>query len=290
MQRRHFMKSATTGSLTTMMAAHGEASFAAGTAPVKEDPADPAWLHEAKALPTFEVIDTRSAQGRLDLRPKRVVMRDLIMAHGHACDGLVKGAYALRALADFAFPGQPLDRTDLLVVTKNSPCLGDVAAYLTGGRVRFGSHRLDRDFGVQFVVQKISTGEAWEVREKPGIFPALYARWEQTLLTDPTLTGSTKANLLGVHEAEVWNWVRNTLLTQNPADVYEVRKLARVELPPALPAEPGVRTDVINRLVAAPDDFLNPYDLHAVPPLELPEFNIWVRRYRVGPTAWQTVS
>jgi formylmethanofuran dehydrogenase subunit E len=105
-----------------------------------EDSYVPPWLAEATALPRFEVVDTRSAQGRLDPRPKQVTVRDLILFHGHACDGLLRGAYALRALADAAFPGRPFDRTDLMVVSKNSPCLGDVAAFLTGGRARFGTH------------------------------------------------------------------------------------------------------------------------------------------------------
>jgi formylmethanofuran dehydrogenase subunit E len=66
-----------------------------------------------------------------------VTVADLVLFHGHACDGLLRGIWAMRALADVAFPDQPFDRSDLLVVSKNSPCLGDLAAYLTGGRARF---------------------------------------------------------------------------------------------------------------------------------------------------------
>jgi hypothetical protein len=113
----------------------------------------PAWL-EVPGLPVFEVIDTRSAQGRLDHRPKRVTVADLVLFHGHACDGLLRGAWAMRALCDAAFGAAPLDRSDLLAVSRNSPCLGDVAAYLTGGRARFGTHRLDPDLGAGFQIRK----------------------------------------------------------------------------------------------------------------------------------------
>ena len=140
-----------------------------------------AWLQEAVALPQFEVLDSRSPQGRLDNKPKTVTMDDLVRFHGHACDGLVRGAYAMRALADVALPGKPFDRTDLRIVSKNSPCLGDVAAYLTGARVRYGTHRLDDSLGVGFIVQVISTGETWEVREEPGFLPPLLGAWDQAL-------------------------------------------------------------------------------------------------------------
>jgi len=122
----------------------------------------PAWLEDT-VLPSFEVIDTRSAQGRLNPRPKTVTVADLVLFHGHGCDGLLRGTWAMRALADVAFPGQPFDRSDLVVVSKNSPCLGDLAAYLAGGRARFGTHRLDDTLGVGFKVQRLSNGEAWEV-------------------------------------------------------------------------------------------------------------------------------
>ncbi|MHB1612947.1 MAG: FmdE family protein, partial [Actinomycetes bacterium] len=69
-------------------------------------------------------------------------MADLILFHGHACDGLVRGAYALRALVDVATEDGVVDRTGLLVVSTSSSCLGDVAAYRTGagpGPVPLGS-------------------------------------------------------------------------------------------------------------------------------------------------------
>jgi hypothetical protein len=223
-----------------------------------DDPFMPAWLDEAVALPSFEVIDTRSAQGRLDRQRKVVTIRDLVLFHGHACDGLLRGAYALRALADVAFPGRPLDRSDLLVVSKNSPCLGDVAAYLTGGRARFATHRLDESLGVGFVVQVISTGETWRVSEEPGFFPALISTWEAALLEEDRIDPADKAEFVAVNETAQWNWLRSALLPSRPAEHYQVQALRGVELPLAL--HPAQRSDVVNRNICPPDVFASPYE------------------------------
>lgn len=223
----------------------------------------PPWLAEATDLPRFTVPDTRSAQGRLDTRAKIVTVADLVLFHGHACDGLLRGAYAFAALAATAFTGGLIDRTNLAVVSKNSPCLGDVAAYLTGGRVRFGTHLLDDTFGVRFVVREISTGTTWEVREEPGFFPQLIARWDAALLDDAltdsgALSAADKAELVAVNEAVQWNWVRTVLLPSRPAEHYFVRELGDAELP--APAIEARRTDVVNRDVAPSAHFRSPYE------------------------------
>jgi len=223
----------------------------------------PSWLDDAVALPQFEVIDTRSAQGRLDPRPKIVTVADLVLMHGHACDGLLRGAYALRALGDVAFGGRPFDRTDLLVVSKNSPCLGDIAAYLTGGRARFGTHRLDDQLGVGFIVRVQSTGETWEVREEPGFFPPLIVAWDaavldSSLVDDGSFSPADKAELVAINEAAQWNWVRRVLLPSRPADHYLVRAIDDVELPDAV--HDARRTDIVNRDLAEPSEFTSPYE------------------------------
>lgn len=239
----------------------------------------PVWL-DVPGLPTFEVIDTRSAQGRLDLRPKTVTVADLVLFHGHACDGLLRGVWAMRALADVAFGEAPFDRSDLLVVSKNSPCLGDVAAYLTGGRARFGTHRLDTSLGVGFQIRVLSSGATWEVREDPGFFPDLIGAWEAALLGD--LDEHDKRELLAHHEAAQWDWVREALLPSAPADHYRVTQLDGLELPPALLE--ARRTDTVNRAVEPPVDVVSPYD----PDLDAPGSNApaggrWAERYEEGP-------
>lgn len=212
----------------------------------------PAWLEQAPNLPRFRVLDTRSAQGVLDNAPKTVTVSDLVRFHGHACDGLVRAAYAFRALFDAMLgPDEPIDRTDLLVVSKNSPCLGDVAAYLTGGRVRFGSHRLDAGLGVGFVVQRMSDAVTFEVREEAGFFPPLIAKWETALLRDD-LDEGMRRELIAVNEATQWDWVRDHLLPTLPSEHYHVRSVASPALPDPLMTDR--RTDIVNRTAGLASD------------------------------------
>lgn len=235
------------------------------------------------------MIDTRSAQGRLDRTAKTVTIADLVLFHGHACDGLLRGAYAMHALADVAFHGQPLDRSDLTVVSKNSPCLGDVAAYLTGGRVRFGTHRLDENLGVGFVVQVTSTGATWQVTERPGWFPPLIAAWESALLddrlvTDGLIDAADKAELVAVNEAVQWNWVRSVLLPSRPRDNYAVRSVTDAVLPP--PLHVARRTDIVNRALGEPARYESPYASGhgAAQPSEALDVDPpWRERYLAGP-------
>ncbi len=214
------------------------------------------WIDVA-TLPTFEVLDTRSAQGRLDRRVKTITVADLVLAHGHACDGLLRAVWAMRALFDVAFAGEPIDRSDLRVVSKNSPCLGDVAAYLTGARTRFGTHLLDNSLGVGFQLQRLSSGESWEVREEAGFFPQAIIDWENALLRDE-LSDADKAQLLAVHEAAQWNWVREVLFESAPADHYAAHPLEELILPE--PLLESRRSDTVNRLVPAPINLASPDD------------------------------
>ncbi|MHB1208183.1 MAG: formylmethanofuran dehydrogenase subunit E family protein [Acidimicrobiales bacterium] len=238
------------------------------------------WLDDP-ALPSFEVLDTRSAQGRLDVRAKTVTVSDLVLAHGHACDGLLRGVWAMRALFDLAFADAPIDRSDLMVVSKNSPCLGDVAAYLTGARARFGTHRLDDALGVGFQLKQLSTGRTWEVREEAGFFPDVIIRWEAALLNDE-IPESDKRELLAVHEAAQWDWVREQLLPSTPRDHYAARELEHLDLP--APLIEARRSDTVNRLVPEPITLSGPDDPTVHNPVadEL-TISAWSARYQQGP-------
>ncbi len=260
--------------------AHDDANASDGAAP-RPHWSLASWLTEG-ALPTFTVRDTRSAQGRLDPRVKTITVADLVLAHGHACDGLLRGVWAMRALADLAFADEGFDRSDLLVVSKNSPCLGDVAAYLTGARTRFGTHRLDDSLGVGFQLQRLSTQESWEVREEPGFFPANIIAWEADLLRGGR-DESEMRELLAVHEAAQWDWVRDVLLPSAPSDHYAARRLKRLELPPALLE--ARRSDTVNRTVPPPRCVISPDDPGADhEPGDLDDQLTWRARYEAGPT------
>jgi len=132
----------------------------------------PQWLAEAPHAPRFEVRDTVNKYGRYARETKSITLQDLIKFHGHFCGGLVEGAGALRVLFDRLFPDGVIDRTDLKVASNNSACGGDVVAYLSGARTRFGSHLADpRLKESEFVVQRLSTGQSLKVRVNPAIYP-----------------------------------------------------------------------------------------------------------------------
>ena len=138
----------------------------------------PEWAAKAKFNQPVRVYDTESAVGRLSAQPKNIGLKDLARIHGHLCDGLVISFVELKAALLRLFPDGVVDRTDLRVVSKNGPCWVDAAAWLTGARINFQTLRVDASVGDGFIVQKISTGEAWEVRLKPGVFPEPQAALE----------------------------------------------------------------------------------------------------------------
>ncbi|HLO32977.1 MAG TPA: formylmethanofuran dehydrogenase subunit E family protein [Anaerolineales bacterium] len=98
-------------------------------------------------------------------------MKDIARAHGHMCDGLVIAFIEIKAVLDKLFPDGVVDRTDLRVVSKNGPCWADAAAFLTGARINFKTLRIDASIAGGFIIQRISTGEAYAVHLRRGVFP-----------------------------------------------------------------------------------------------------------------------
>jgi formylmethanofuran dehydrogenase subunit E len=132
----------------------------------------PEWLAAAPHAPVFQVRDTVNKYGRYATETKTITLKDLIKFHGHFCGGLVEGAAALRVAFDRLFPEGVVDRTDLRIASNNSACGGDVAAYLTGARTRFGSHVIDpRLKESDFVVQRVSNGRSVRVVINAATYP-----------------------------------------------------------------------------------------------------------------------
>lgn len=132
----------------------------------------PAWAGQAKYNQPIRVRDTDSALGRYSLKTKEIGLKDLARMHGHLCDGLVIAFIEIKAVLERLFPDGVIDRTDLRAVSKNGPCWVDAIAFMTGARINFQTLRIDNRMGDGFIIQKISTGEAFEVHLKPDVFPA----------------------------------------------------------------------------------------------------------------------
>lgn len=131
----------------------------------------PEWAAEAEYNKPIAVRDTDSAIGRYSLKTKEIGLKDLARIHGHLCDGLVIAFIEIKAVLERLFPDGVVDRTDLRAVSKNGPCWVDAVAILTGARINFQTLRIDNSIGDGFIIQKISTGEAYDVHMKPDVFP-----------------------------------------------------------------------------------------------------------------------
>jgi len=131
----------------------------------------PNWAANAKYNAPIKVLDTDSALGRYSTKTKEIGLKDIARIHGHLCDGLVISYLEIKEASKKLFPEGIIDRTDLRVVSKNGPCWVDTVSMMTGARINFGTLSIDKSIGDGFIIQRISTGEAYSVHLKPNIFP-----------------------------------------------------------------------------------------------------------------------
>ena len=164
------------------------------------------WMANAPYAPVFLVRDTESSLGPYAAQTKTITMKDLVKMHGHPCDGLVTAACAMYLGLRQLYPDGVIDRTDTCCMTNNSPCYGDVAAYLCGGRIRFGTQKIDPKLGNQFILHRISTGQTVSVTLKQGVFPNEVATLEARLRAG----NSSPADIRRCQDME-WDYARHLI-------------------------------------------------------------------------------
>lgn len=120
---------------------------------------------------SFTTLDTDFSKGRLTHK-QTINLQDLEKFHGHICDGLVVGALAMQQAMKELYPNQPIDRTNLRIVSKPSPCLTDVAVYLTGGRYQFNTFYVDTAFKGLYIIQRIDNSKTVSVSLNDGVKPS----------------------------------------------------------------------------------------------------------------------
>lgn len=130
--------------------------------------------------------------------------------------------YAMSQAVRLLFLDGVADRTDLRFVSRNSPCLGDVGAYLTGGRVRFGTQDTSKRPGVWYIVQRISTGQTVEVVEEEGFFPTEIMAAESRLAKLPESERTVAVTQLKQMQDD---WLRTTLFPSRPEDHYFAQEI-----------------------------------------------------------------
>lgn len=120
----------------------------------------------------FVVTDTDFSKGRIGYN-QTISINDIEKFHGHLCDGLVEGALALKFGLKAIYPKDTIDRTDLQIVSKPSPCLTDAAIYITGGRYQYNSFYVDTDFNGLYIIKRKENSKTYIIRRKEGVKPKI---------------------------------------------------------------------------------------------------------------------
>src|SRR5574343_894350 len=102
----------------------------------------------------LKVLDTDFSKGRL-VNEQVITVTDVSKLHGHMCDGLVLGFIGLREALYQLFPDSIIDRTNIRIISKSSPCITDIAIYLTGGRYQLNTFFVSDSLPYLYVVTRI---------------------------------------------------------------------------------------------------------------------------------------
>lgn len=189
--------------------------------------------------PSQRVIDTDFSKGRL-IHVQEISLDDLVKFHGHKCDGLVLGFLALKFSFQEIFPDGVVDRTNLRIVSKSGPCIGDAAVYLTGGRYQFNTFYVSNEIPFTYIIQKIDTEEAWGIKLKPGVFPDRIGKAGKKAIAG-------QLNSCELKELKQWeDEFSEELLSKELSDSYHLERLDKFTWKPVL-KNSFPKTDVINK-------------------------------------------
>jgi formylmethanofuran dehydrogenase subunit E len=119
---------------------------------------------------SIKVLDTNFSKGSLNHK-QAISLDDVAKFHGHLCDGLVVGFLGAKEALYKLYPDGLIDRSNTRIISKSSPCLTDVAIYLTGGRYQFNTFFVSDSIDYTYIIQRINDGKAFGVKLKPGIKP-----------------------------------------------------------------------------------------------------------------------
>lgn len=187
----------------------------------------------------FETIDTDFSKGRLNHK-QIITTNDLEKFHGHLCDGLVVGALAMQQAMKDLYPNQPIDRTNLRIVSKASPCLTDVAIYLTGGRYQFNTFYVDTEFEGLYIIQRIDNLKTVSVSLNKGIKPTAI---------DSLGNIAIQQNLSPCdidHLRKLEDDFTQTLIQSDPLTLFTVKEMPNFQWNPKTKND-YLKTDILNK-------------------------------------------
>jgi acetolactate decarboxylase len=190
-------------------------------------------------FPEFETIDTDFSKGRLNHK-QTATINDLEKFHGHLCDGLVVGALAMQEAMKILYPNQPIDRTNLRIVSKPSPCLTDVAIYLTGGRYQFNTFYVDTDFEGLYIIQRIDDLKTVSVSLNNGVKPSAIDSLGNIAIQQ-SLSPCDIDHLRYLEDD-----FTNTLIQSDPTKLFTVKEIPNFQWNPKTKND-YLKTDILNK-------------------------------------------
>jgi formylmethanofuran dehydrogenase subunit E len=189
--------------------------------------------------PSMEVLDTNFSKGSLNNK-QTITLNDVVKFHGHLCDGLVVGFLGAKEALYKLYPDGLIDRTNTRIISKSSPCLTDVAIYLTGGRYQFNTFFVSDSINYIYIIQRISDGKAFGVKLKPGIKPKEIDSLGN-LANDKKLNACELKELRKLEEA-----FSKKMLDSNPIDDFMIEEIFNFSWKPQLQNN-FTKTDILNK-------------------------------------------
>ena len=189
--------------------------------------------------PSMKVIDTDFSKGRLQ-NVQIITLNDAAKLHGHLCDGLVVGFLGLKETLYKLYPDSIIDRTNTRIVSKSSPCLTDVAIYLTGARYQYNTFYVSDSINYLFIVQRIDNEKTYGVKLKSGLKPAAIDSLGR-LATKGELDACGIDSLRKL-ESEFSSF----LLSKNPQDLFIIEEIKNYKWLAVLKGN-FLKTDVLNK-------------------------------------------
>lgn len=191
--------------------------------------------------PSIKVIDTDFSKGRLT-HQQFITLNDVEKLHGHLCDGLAMGFISLQQALYTLYADSIIDRTNTRIISKSSPCLADIAIFLSGGRYQYNSFRINDSMPYLFIAQRIDNGKTVAVQLNPGIKP-------QRIDEMGKLAIQQKLNPCQLDELkQLEEKFTQTLLSQPPKTLFTIIQLPSIEWPNNT-YQQFLKTDIINKSV-----------------------------------------
>ncbi len=187
---------------------------------------------------TISVNDTDFSKGKLG-NIQKIKVNDIAKLHGHVCDGLLEGFIALDFGLKQVYPDGIIDRTNTRIVSKSSPCLTDVAIYITGGRSQYNTFYVDNSIEGLYIVQRIDTDKTISIKRKPKVKPAIIDELGNKAIKQEL----TECELEELKKLE--DKYSKFLKKSKPENLFEVSELSNFKWEPK--TETFIKTDIINK-------------------------------------------